>query len=267
MNCKDLLSAYFKTLWDGSSCREDPNGRLSVVLPFLYPDHDNIEIFVRDKGDTVVISDLGETLRRLDTLGLDIESSGTLAFQVERITSGFQVGVENGAMFKEGPRDDAGTLMFDVLSACMAVGDLAYAGRNYRPLTFHEEVSKLLLATGLEFTENQPVTGAVTATHYSIDFMVVAPHRVSYVQAMAARTESGRKKWVNQTYRMWMDVQTAEEKVVRKVSLLNDDTSRVREEDVRLLQTVSTVFRWSDTPRFIASLRNGSGLSEAPQLA
>lgn len=256
MNCKELLSTYFKALSDGSSCQQLPNGRLSVVLPFVYPDHDNLEVFVKDKGDTIVVSDLGETLRRLDTIGMDFQSSGMLAFQVDRITSGFEVSIQDGVIFKEGAPDAAGALMFDVLSACMAIGDLAYYSRGYRPLTFHDEVSKLLQVIGLKFEKGYEATGRST-TRYAVDFAVKTSHRVSLIQAMGARTQSGIEKWVNRTYRMWSDVRTKDEAVVRKVSLLNDELAHIRKEDITLLEDVSTVFFWTDPSRFIASLRNG----------
>jgi hypothetical protein len=260
MKCKEILAAYLKTVGDGLTCHEMPNGRLSVVLPYVYPDHDNVEIFVKDKGDTVVVSDLGETLRHLDAIGMNFQASGRLAFQVDRIASGFQVNLKDGIMFKEGSHTDAGAIMFDVLSACMAVGDLAYCGRAYRPLTFHEEVTKVLQVTGLEFEKGYTAKGGISYEEYSIDFRVTAPKRVSLVQAMEARTKAGIKKWVDATYRMWMDVQTGEEKVVRKVSLLNDDMTHDLATHIRLLESCSTVFRWQETERFVNSLRNGQEL-------
>jgi hypothetical protein len=257
MKCKELLDTYLKTMSDGLSCQELPNGRMSVVLPFLYPDHDNIEIFVKDKGDSIVVTDLGETLRHLDTIGMNFQASGRLAFQVERIASGFQVSLQDGVMFKQGPRADAGALMFDLMSTCMAIGDLAYSGRTYQPLTFHEEVSKVLDATGLPFETGYAVTGAISGERLKIDFKVTAQHRVSYIHAMEARTKSGVKKWVDATYRLWNDVQTGQEKVVRKVSLVNDEITHIRDADIRILASCSTVFQWSDTERFVSSLQNG----------
>lgn len=256
MKCEELLAAYFDEIKLSSSCKQLPNGRLSVVMPFLYPDHDNVEIFVREKDQSIVVSDLGETMRRLDTMGMDVQASGTLAYQAERIASGFQVGIKRGILFKEGLRQNLGRLVFDVVSACMAIGDLAYKGRGFLPLTFAEEVTKLLKVNDLDFDEKHPLVGH-SGTRYYSDFQVTSDNgnRVSYVHTLAARSTSGASKWVDHTYRMWRDIITSG-KVVRKVSLLNDETARVKDEDIRLLATESDVFKWSDQRAFISFLQS-----------
>lgn len=71
MTCDELIATYVDTLKGTISCKAMPNGRLSLVMPFVYPDHDNVEVFVKATEDKIVVSDLGETLRRLDSIGLD----------------------------------------------------------------------------------------------------------------------------------------------------------------------------------------------------
>jgi hypothetical protein len=254
MKCKELLASYFDAMKADVSCKQMPNGRLSIVMPFLYPDHDNVEIFVKDKADSVVVSDLGETMRRLDTIGMDVQASGTLAYQADRIANGFNVGIKRGILFKEGAPKDIGRLVFDVVSACMAIGDLAYRGRGYLPLTFVEEVTKLLKVNDFDFEEKHPLLGK-SGTRYHADFMITAQHRVSYVHTLAARTPGGTSKWVDHTYRMWRDIITSG-RVVRKVSLISDDGTKVKEEDIKLLQTESDVLRWSDQQGFVAFLQS-----------
>jgi hypothetical protein len=258
MQCDELISTYLKVLGEGANCKILPNGRLSVVFPFLYPDHDNVEIFVKDAGEEVTVSDLGETLRRLDTIGMDIYGSGKFAYQAERIASGFEVHIENGVLLKSGPRQNVGGVLFDVLSVCMAIGDLAYGSRGYQPLTFYDEVEKLLAINEYDFEKHHLIKGGST-TEYRIDFQVKTRQRVSLVQTLGAKTESGIKKWVNATFRMWNDVETGEEKVVRKVSLLNDEISKIRQEDINILSNVSTVFLWTHQEEFMSSLQNGNG--------
>jgi len=256
MKCKEAISAYLDTLKDNASCKELPNNRLSVVLPFLYHDHDNVEIFIRDLGEKgVVVSDLGETLRRLDTIGLDVHTSGRLAFQTERIAGGFSVTIQNGVLLKTGAHQDVGALISDVSSVCMAIGDLAYTSKAYRPLTFGDEVQHLLTINDFEFERNHKLKGAST-TEYTVDFQVTTQSRVSLVQTLGATTQSGVIKWVNQTYRMWNDTQTGEV-VVKRVSLLNDEMAQVRPQDEKLLETVSSVYHWSKRKEFLDFLRNG----------
>ncbi len=255
MICEELISSYVDALKGNSSCAELPNGRTSLVLPFVYPDHDNIEIFVKDRGASVVVNDLGETLRRLDTAGMDFSASSKLAYQTDRIAGGFGVVLHNGILLKEGPRQSVGNLILDVLSACMAIADLMYGTRAFQPMSFVDEVAKLLTVNNFEFKKNYEATGQ-SGTKYRIDLEVLRQHRVSLVHTLAARTRSGVKTWVNATYRMWSDIYTGDV-VVRKVSLLNNEAATVSVEDVRLLQSVSHVFEWPRHREFLGFLENG----------
>ena len=54
MTCEEIIAAYFETIKEGVSCKETPNGRLSIVLPFLYPDHDNVEVYVKELADSII---------------------------------------------------------------------------------------------------------------------------------------------------------------------------------------------------------------------
>jgi hypothetical protein len=260
MKCDEIIAAYFETIKEGVSCKPMPNGRLSIVLPFLYPDHDNVEVFVKENANTVIVSDLGETMRRLDMIGLDVHTSATTAYQVERISSGLQVSVEDGIIFKEGDSKDIGSLIFDVVSACTAVGDLAFGSRGFQPLTFEDEVATLLKNNDFSFNRNHPVRGK--SREYKVDFVVTTQHRVSYVQALSAQSRQGILAWVNATFAMWSDIETGEEKVTRKVSLLNCETDKITDGDVGLLTQKSTVFRWTQQKEFLYSLRNGSTVGE-----
>jgi hypothetical protein len=261
MKCDEIISAYFEAIKEGVSCKPMPNGRLSIVLPFLYPDHDNVEVFVKENANTVIVSDLGETMRRLDMIGLDTHTSATTAYQVERISGGLQVSMEDGVLFKEGDSNDIGKLLFDVVSACTAIGDLAFGSRGFQPLTFEEEVATLLKSNDFSFARGRTVRGR-SSREYKIDFMVTTMHRVSYVHTLSAQSRSGVLAWVNATFAMWSDIETGGEKVTRKVSLLNSETDKIVEGDVNLLSQVSTVFRWSEKNQFLSSLRDGSLVSE-----
>ena len=124
MNCEELISSYLATLRGGFSCLPSGKERVRVVTPYLYPDHDRIELFVRERDDKVTVSDLGETLRHLETLGMDVISNPKHWFQVQHIAAGLQVQVREGVIFKETAKENVGEAIFDVLAACKAVADL-----------------------------------------------------------------------------------------------------------------------------------------------
>src|ERR1700722_4534706 len=105
ISCEDIIESYLANMRSEIHCKP-ASGRIAFALPFFYPDHDNIEMFVREFTDNVMVSDLGQTLRRLDTIGIDYLESGRTAFQVERIATGYDVEIRDGILCKKCTRDD-----------------------------------------------------------------------------------------------------------------------------------------------------------------
>ncbi len=96
-----------------------------VALPFLYPDHDNIELFIQESHDHLTVSDLGQTLCRLNTVGLDFYAGWKFAFHAERIAAQYEVSIRNGAFCKRCTAETVGEAMSDV-SVCLAVAGLSH---------------------------------------------------------------------------------------------------------------------------------------------
>ena len=141
MKCKDILSDYFARLGEKFDCELLPDGRLSIVTPFFYPDHDRIEVYLREKDGRIIISDLGETLRHLYAQGIDVLGSPNLKYASSKIAGGFNATLDNGIIRKEGTPASAGKTMHEVISACIAVSSIVYGNKSYEPIKFDDEVS------------------------------------------------------------------------------------------------------------------------------
>jgi Domain of unknown function DUF1828 len=251
MRCEEAISKYIETLKSDFECVPAPNGRLRIVTPYIYPDHDRIEVFVREKDDRrVVVSDLGETLRHLDTLGMEVVANQKRWFQVQHITEGLQVKVREGIIFKEGPAESVGDLIFDVLAACKAVGDLIYGTKAYEPATFEDEVAEFLKEHNIETTRNLSITGQ-SGSKYKVSMKTVVNRTETLVAAVSPMSKAGIRQHVNSVFRMWSDVNHG----ARKMSLLNDLEFEFRTEDVTLLSRVCITQRWSGREAFLESLR------------
>jgi hypothetical protein len=255
MTCEELIFSYFGTLRKGFACSVQSNGRLAVVTPYLYPDHDNIEVYVRQHGGRVVVSDMGETLRHLDTQGMDVCNVPNHFFAAERIAGGFGVAVTEGVLRKEGPSEQVGELVFDVLGACKAVAALIYGNRSYEPANFDVEVIEYLEEHGLHPEPGGKVRGQ-TGEEYPISLRVPTPRGEFYVKTISPKTNGGVRREVNATFRMWHDVNGQLEG--KKLSVLNDDALRFKESELIILRQKSGVYRWTERQGLIADLKAGS---------
>ena len=262
MKCEEIVKNYLSTLQSQFACLPASNDRLRVVTPYLYPDHDQIEVFIREHPDAVVVSDLGETLRHLDTLGMDVLTNPSRLFQTEQIVEGLDVELRNGIFFKKGPPEAVGSLMFDVLAACKAVGDLIYMTRAYEPATFEEEVAEYLRANKFEPERNVHVHGKTNA-RYTIPLRVQARSRTALIAPIAPTSSmAGTGRHIDHVFRIWSDVNGN----AWKHSVLNDIGFTFRVEDQRLLATVSSVHLWSARDDFIATLSDELAPSSRPRV-
>lgn len=129
MICDEVIEAYLGKLRGEFACAQRGE-RLCVTTPYLYPDHDNIEVFVRDREHYVTVSDLGETLRRLDMLGIDVAPSKRFHTTASRIAKNLSAAIDRGVICSSGSPRQVGGLVYSVASACRSVADLMYGFRG-----------------------------------------------------------------------------------------------------------------------------------------
>ena len=253
MTCKQLVAAYLETCQNGFRCRTDGQGRLCLVTPYLYPDHDFIEVFVRERGDGwVVVSDLGETARQLDSAGIDICGDATHKYTAEKVASGLGIQIESGILIARGLPEKVGEMLFRVLTAAKLVSSLALGTRAYRPATFDDEVKELFKAKGVEF-ESKVDVAAGNGKVYTIRFRANAPRGRYLIHPVSPSSRKSSKQPVDAAVRMWLDIGQHSPSGT-PVTLLNDQSFRFRREDLSSLSQVSRVFTWSDRDLLIEEL-------------
>lgn len=247
MECAEIIKRTVDNLRLGFKCIPFER-RMCVVTPYLYPDNDLVEVFVEEIGpDRVRVTDLGETLRHLESLGVDVLASSKRRFLLEQITRRIHVDIQRGKLEREGPVEDLGTLLMDVVAAAQGVADLVYTSKAYEPATFPEEVSILLSEHKLEH-EKRPVVFGTTGKKYWVSLRINGKRpRETLIEAMSPSQEAAMTTMVNRVFRMWFDIDGTRS----KVSLLNDIDYSWKAEDIALLERVSAVQTWSKKEQFL----------------
>jgi len=239
MRCEEIVRSYIDTLKGEFEC-VSTEGWLRVVTPYLYPDNDNIEIFIKEISPNLIrVSDLGETIRHLHSQAFDIYSTPKRKFLFESLVSRSNLNITDGEMYRDISPKQIGEAIFDVIMASKAVGDLIFTSRAYEPALFVEEVASFLKEKQIKFEPKVSVQGA-TGRKYRVDFKIFN-HRASYLQTLSPVSKVGMKPKVDATFRMWYDFNGQ----FQKISVLNDIDFPWREPDVILLEKVSKIILWS----------------------
>ncbi len=225
--------------------------RLCIITPYLYPDNDLIELCVEDIGEGKVrVTDLGETLRHLESQGLDLYSSRKRRFLLNQIIDRIHININNGRLEKSGDIQEIGALITDLAESAHTVADLIYTSKAYEPATFPEEVSNFLTDNEIEHQRNFKVSGSKTDSNYKVDIYIERANPF-LIDTLSPPSESAIKTLVNRTFRKWYDVNGKR----RKISLLNDIDYSWRDEDITLLSEFSIIKKWSVKEHFISFLQ------------
>lgn len=251
MDCKNTVQSYLKQLEGNFRCSQEKEF-IRIITPYLYPDHDLIEIFLKQVGDKVVrATDFGETLRKLESQGIDILNSTKRLYTAEKICSGIGVKIHRGCLEKEGETARSGEIMFDLLAAIKAVADLVYTSKAYEPATFDKEVEKYLAKHQVRFEPNVEIKG-MSGRDYRVGFRIPGPKtNAILVETLSPKQESGMSSRVSGIVRMWVDINHGTE----KISLFNDKDFHWKVEDMKLLSRFSRVAQWSKKDDFLEMLK------------
>ncbi len=250
MKCDQAVAAYIEHLRQGFACVPASHGRMRVITPYLYPDHDLIELFVRERGSQVVVSDLGETLRRLEGCGMSVLDSPPRLFQVRSLLDGLGLDLQRGIIAKSGEHVDVGSLMFDVLAGCKAVADLIYTSRAFAAANFVDEVASFFGERALRCERKVHLAG-ISGSRYTADLRVTGASQSATIAAVSPTRPGGVRQRVNNVFRMWSDI----ESVPWPVSLVNDEILVVPPSELELLSRVSEIRYWRDRERLVEQLR------------
>jgi hypothetical protein len=235
------------------SC-EPFNGYTRIRTPFLYPDGDVIDLFLRDEGTHQRLTDLGETVRWLNvqtpvakrttkqtkllydtcvTHGIEF-FSGALTVRVNELTF----------------TDDLSRLA----QACMRVSDLWFTFRTRAIETVTEEVAEFLNERHVPFEANETHLGRSTRK-WKVDFHTQTPTQSCFVQVLSTGTRGAARRITEHVLGQWYDLHhLASATGIRFVSLFDDTLDIWAEDDFNILADLSEVQFWSRPDDFALAI-------------
>ena len=244
--CADLqrtLGALFACVPQGDIVR--------IRTPFLYPDGDYIDLFLKAAGDVTTVSDLGESLRwlRSQTLSPRRSPKQNALIQDACVTHGVEL-YKGMLLARCRPGDSLAEVTTRVAQACLRVSDLWFKFRNRSVESVTDEVSDFLSERQLSFDQGPKYAGR-SGRAWTVDFHVRAPKRSSLVYVLSTGSRSTARSVAAQVLAAWYDLNylTAGPEALHFVSLFDDTADVWADEDFRLVEPLSTVARWSQPDR------------------
>ena len=247
LRCK--IGPLFVCSSQGEYCR--------IRTLFLYPDGDYIDLFCKVSGDVITVTDLAETTGwlRMQTAAPTRNVRQERLIEAVCMTHGIKF--QNGMLQARCRRGDSlANVVMRVGQAVLRVSDLWFTFRP--PLavpTIVDEVADYLIQRKLMFSRAEKLAGK-SGNGWKVDFRVRTSKRRSLVYVLSKGSRQEAHRMAEHVLATWYDLRHLKSvhDPFRFVSLIDDTVDVWRNEDVRLVGSLSTISMWSRRDEFVRAL-------------
>ncbi|MBK5940045.1 DUF1828 domain-containing protein [Halochromatium roseum] len=227
-----------------------------IRTPFLYPDGDNIDLFITEKHGGLIVSDLGETLRWLRSQTLSPKRTPKQNAMIADVCLTHGIEQYKGTLLarcRSGMTLAAVTLR--VAQACLRVSDLWFTFRTRAVESTADEVSDFLAERDIPFDRRPKLMGR-SGRGWRPDFHIILPQQGSLVSVLSTGNRASARPVAEHTLAMWHDLNqlTYGAEALRLISLFDDTADVWQDEDFTLLDSLSEVRRWSEPEALVEAL-------------
>ena len=224
-----------------------------VRTPYLYPDGDNIDLFCRDTGDHVIVTDLAETTGWLRMQSLSTRRSPKQNRLIEdtRVTHGVEF-YRGMLLVRCQPGDNLAEVVTRVAQAALRVSDLWFTFRTrLGDESVTSEVAQFLEDRELAF-DRSPKHRGRSLRDWTVDFQVRATERSSLVYVLSSGSRTAANRVTEHVVAAWHDLNhlALGPQGLQFVSLFDDTADVWAGQNFRLVEDLSTVVLWSKPDEF-----------------
>ena len=237
----------------------EPRGdHVRLRTPYLYPDGDGIDLFVRvGQGGRGVVTDLGETVRwlRMQAVGQRRTTKQREILRDVTLTHGVEF--HNGILSVR--FDDTAGITAAVTrigEACIRVADLWYLFRTRAVESLSDEVADYLTENRILYDRGEVLIGR-SQSSWQVDFRAGGA-RSSLVFVLSTGSRSVAKTRAEHVLAAWVDLQHMKvgPGAVQFLSLVDDTLDVWTPETLRLVQSdgLSRLILWSEPHSLLDAL-------------
>ena len=137
-----------------------PQGEYTRVrTPFLYPDGDVVDLYLHKEGGTLIVSDLGESLRWLKDQTVALKRTPRQRHLIEDICMTNGIELFQGMLVARASPEELAAAVMRVGQAAVRVGDLWFTLRNRTVQSITDEVAEYLADHDFKFQRGEKKPG------------------------------------------------------------------------------------------------------------
>jgi hypothetical protein len=229
-----------------------------LVTSHHYADGDTVELIVRTVGDDVIVSDGGEVLARLDSVGVNVDSRSRVGKSWKRLMSAHALEDDRGQLVRRANVERTADLVHEMADAIANLDGLRLLAAVPRRPAFPERLTTYLEAE-FPFVESRATLTGASGSPYQVTAAVGSSEkRPVYVQTAAGQTTATQRSAVERCFTMFSDV-NGHLPTERKLVVLDDEaTPEWRPEMINLLAGVAYVSTWTARDQWTEFVRGNT---------
>lgn len=144
--CSALLSSVLAGQSSRWTCREVSSDTVLLVTSHHHADGDTVELIVRTVGDEVIVSDGGEVLARLDSVGVNLDSRSRVGKSWKRLMAAHAREDDHGQLMRRASVEHTADLVQEMADAVANLDGLRLLAPVPRRPAFPERLTTYLEA-------------------------------------------------------------------------------------------------------------------------
>jgi hypothetical protein len=231
----------------------DEGSYVRVRTPFLYPDGDVIDLYAQNGGETITLTDFGETLRWLRMQTLAKQRSPKQHKMIEDVLSNHGVELYKGMLMARAKTDeDIGPTVFRLSQAALRVADIWFTFRTRSFESVTDDVEEFLTARSVSFDRGDQLVGR-SGKVYRPEFHTRTAKHSALVHVLTTGSKAAANRIVEHVVTTWYDLNHYKigPEALKFVSLFDDTSDVWSDNDFRLVGELSDIALWSKPDDFL----------------
>jgi hypothetical protein len=227
-----------------------------IRTPFLYPDGDVIDLYLKQEGCSATLTDLGETLRwlRMQSIARRRSPKQNQLIKDTCLIHGVEL-YRGMLMARVGSSDDMAKAVTRLAQAALRVSDLWFTMRTRAVESVTDEVADFLAEREIPFDRAETLPGR-SGRPWTVDFHVRHPRRSALVSVLSSASRAAARGIVDHVTAEWHDLSHLKlgPEALIFLSLFDDTQDVWTPEDFHLVAELSEVALWSKPEELIERL-------------
>lgn len=241
------IDEYYDWMKCNTFIREDlASGWNAITTPFYGLFNDPIEIYVKQDGECILLSDDGVTLKNLELSGVSINRSPKRKEWLDYILLNYGIRLEGGELTTKADFKTFPQQKLNMICAISEVSDMNMLSKHVVSSLFREDVKGLLDEKDIIYTP-QFITKGSTGIDFTFDFQIAGKDKEIVLKSFNALTKMNVPNFLFS----YEDVKEARQRVSGKdllsLAIVNDEDREIKSEYLRAFESKNVDYiLWSE---------------------